>query len=45
MDFKQTYASESDKAENKVGKKVVSDEAFLLGELLTEIIKSLRASK
>ena len=37
MNFKKEYAKSSDKAEDKAGKTVISDEAFAIGELLEQI--------
>jgi hypothetical protein len=43
MEFNQTYTSESEKAkeENK-NKKIISDDAFALGETIQELIKAIR---
>ena len=41
MGFKDRYVGESDKQGNE-SKKVISDEAYALGELLVEIAKMLR---
>ena len=42
MKLRDTYASTSDKAEDKVGKRIISDDAFAVCEFIEELKNIIR---